>query len=82
MEVEHTQALEYNDHIGQYFARLEQRMNAYPKQDSQAQMAPIQGTERANADVIGTTRSQKLNVKLPRIELVKFSGQRHEWQVF
>ncbi|KAL1476171.1 hypothetical protein MTO96_036706 [Rhipicephalus appendiculatus] len=76
VEDEYTQVTEYNDRILQCLARLEQRTNGGSEQACPAQPAqPIRG------DVIETT-SQKLNVKLPRLELVKLSGRRHEWQPF
>ncbi|KAL1457287.1 hypothetical protein MTO96_043537 [Rhipicephalus appendiculatus] len=73
LEEEYTEVIEYNDHIVQCLTRLEQRTNGGSEQASPAQ--PF------NGDVTETT-SQKRNVKLPRLELVKFSGRRHQWQPF
>ncbi|XP_037508881.1 uncharacterized protein LOC119385534 [Rhipicephalus sanguineus] len=82
LEEEFTQVIEYNDCIVQCLARLEQRRNGGSNEISRALAAQSQPAQQINGDATETTTSQKMNVKLPRLELVKFSGRRHEWQPF
>lgn len=79
LEEEYAQVLEYKDRIVQCLARLEQQINGDPRQDSPDQTT---ATERTNDDGPQPATSQRINAKLPRIELGKFSGRRHEWQPF
>ncbi|KAL1471261.1 hypothetical protein MTO96_023772 [Rhipicephalus appendiculatus] len=72
LEEDYTQVIEYNDRIVQCLARLEQRTNAGLKQASPAPTAQAQPAHKVNGEVTQTT-SQKMNVKLPKLKLVKFS---------
>lgn len=67
LEEEYTQVLEYQGLHRQCLALLEHQMNGDTKQDSPDQTAPIQATERMNGDSPQPTRSQRMNLDLPRI---------------
>ncbi|XP_077547538.1 uncharacterized protein LOC144159719 [Haemaphysalis longicornis] len=82
LEEEYSQVLEYKDRIVQCLARLEQHFNGDSRQDSPDQATITQATVPTNGDGSQPTTSQRINAKLPRIELGKFSGRRHEWQSF
>lgn len=57
-------------------------MNGSSKQYSPALTAQTEPTQQINGDVAEMTMSQKMTEKLPRLELVKFSRRRCEWQPF
>ncbi|KAH9373471.1 hypothetical protein HPB48_009516 [Haemaphysalis longicornis] len=82
LEEEYSQVLEYKDRIVQCLARLEKQINGDPRQDSPDQATTTQVTGPTNGDGSQPTTSQRIKAKLPRTELGKFSGRRHEWQSF
>ncbi|KAK8775723.1 hypothetical protein V5799_030934 [Amblyomma americanum] len=72
-ETEYEQIFEYNDRIVTVLAKLQQCIS------NPTGNPPT--TQHENNAAQATTTS-KIRLKLPRLELTRFSGRRHDWQPF
>ncbi|XP_077534685.1 uncharacterized protein LOC144146623 [Haemaphysalis longicornis] len=73
-EDECAQVLDYNDRILSCLTRLQQRIDG----DSVPSAAPLTVIN----EVVSTEQTQRSKIKLPKLELIKFSGRSNEWQHF
>ncbi|XP_077552513.1 uncharacterized protein LOC144166952 [Haemaphysalis longicornis] len=73
-EDECAQVLDYNDRILSCLTRLQQRIDG----DSVPSAAP----STVINEVVSTEQTQRSKIKLPKLELIKFSGRSNEWQHF
>lgn len=74
LENECVQVLDYNDRILSCLTRLQQRIDC--------NSTPSAVTSTVNNEVVSTEQIQRSKIKLPRLELIKFSGRSNEWQRF
>ncbi|KAH9383596.1 hypothetical protein HPB48_025228 [Haemaphysalis longicornis] len=68
------QVLDYNDGILSCLTRLQQRIDG----DS----VPSASPSTVINEVVSTEQTQRSKIKLPKLELIKFSGRSNEWQHF
>lgn len=73
-ENEFQQTCEYKDRVVACLARLQRRMTVTSR--------PTNAESAGNGGASQTTAEFRTRVKLPKFELVKFSGRRSDWQPF